>query len=183
MPTIALYGGSFDPPHLAHALVCLYVLETAPVDALWMVPTYRHVFEKDLAPFSDRVRMCERVAQGFGGRVGVSEVEAELDAGESRMLETIFELQRRHPETRFRLVIGADILQDTHRWYRWHEVERAAPPIVVGRSGYSHHAVAGLEMPALSSSDVRKRLRAGQRVEGLVSRAVIEYIGQAGLYR
>ena len=42
MTAIALFGGSFNPPHVAHQLVALYVLETQPIDELWFVPTYTH---------------------------------------------------------------------------------------------------------------------------------------------
>jgi nicotinate-nucleotide adenylyltransferase len=48
MTTVGLYGGSFNPPHVAHQLVALYVLETQPIDELWFVPTYHHPFGKAL---------------------------------------------------------------------------------------------------------------------------------------
>ena len=43
---VALFGGSFNPPHVAHQLVALYVLETQPVDELWLIPCFQHPFEK-----------------------------------------------------------------------------------------------------------------------------------------
>ena len=43
--TVAYFGGSFNPPNVAHTLVALYVLETAPVDELWFVPTREGEFE------------------------------------------------------------------------------------------------------------------------------------------
>ena len=75
MPRIALFGGSFNPPHLAHSLVALYVLETAPVDELWITPTFRHAFGKDLASYDDRIAMCELAAAALGPRVRVSRAE------------------------------------------------------------------------------------------------------------
>ncbi len=59
---VAVFGGSFNPPHVAHQFVALYVLETAGVDELWLVPCAKHTFEKLLAPFSHRLRMCELAA-------------------------------------------------------------------------------------------------------------------------
>ena len=49
MTRVALFGGSFNPPHVAHQLVALYILETQDVDELWFVPTYAHPFGKQLA--------------------------------------------------------------------------------------------------------------------------------------
>ncbi len=55
MTRVALFGGSFNPPHVAHELVALYVLETQPIDELWFLPVYHHVFDtkQGLAPFED----------------------------------------------------------------------------------------------------------------------------------
>src|SRR5262245_50635237 len=79
MTRIALFGGSYDPPHIAHQMAALYVLETQPVDELWIVPTYVHPFEtKHLLPFKHRVEMCKLMAAPLGDRVTVSKIEEEL---------------------------------------------------------------------------------------------------------
>jgi len=52
MPEVALFGGSFDPPHVGHLLAAAYVLATEPVDELWFVPVLQHPFDKPLvAPY------------------------------------------------------------------------------------------------------------------------------------
>lgn len=184
--TIGLFGGSFNPPHVAHEMVCLYVLETAAVDQVWMVPTWNHPFQKDLAPFEDRFAMCERAAEIFAGRVVVSRIEEELGREQSRTLDTIEALYARSGDVALRLVVGADILGETDKWHRWDEITRLAPPIVVGRPGYADPEPEddiAFEMPAISSTEVRKRLRAGKSAVPLVSRAVMEYIAGRGLYR
>src|SRR3954464_13123296 len=84
---VALFGGSFNPPHIAHELAALYVLETALVDALWFVPAYEHAFGKPLAPFDDRMAMCELVAAALGPRARVSDVERAI-GGRSLTLRT-----------------------------------------------------------------------------------------------
>jgi len=66
MTAIALFGGSFNPPHVAHQMVALFVLETAPVDELWITPTYRHAFSKQLVDYEHRIAMCELMALGDG---------------------------------------------------------------------------------------------------------------------
>ena len=163
-------------------MVCLFVLETCEVDELWMVPTYHHAFAKELVSFEHRMRMCELAAAQFGPRVVVSDIERTLDAEVSRTLYTIEALYASHPEISLRLVVGADILAETDKWHRWDEVRRLAPPIVVGRGGYSDHDK-GLDMPEVSSSEIRQRLRSGHSALPLVSRAVMNYIAEQGLYR
>src|SRR5262245_38986622 len=104
--TVALFGGSFNPPHVAHQILALYVLETAPVDELWMFPAYRHPFAKALVDFEHRFAMCEQMARPLGPRVSVSRIEQELAAEVSRTYDTVVALASRTPDARFRLVVG-----------------------------------------------------------------------------
>jgi nicotinate-nucleotide adenylyltransferase len=185
----AILGGSFNPPHLGHQMICLWALSTEQVDEVWIVPCFAHPFRKQLQPFADRVAMCERAAAVLPvGRVRVSRVEEEL-GGESRTLYTIQHLVAQHPGTRFRLLIGADILAERAEWHRWGEIERLAPPIVIGRAGYESllggAAAAGAEvpvLPAISSTLIRERLARGEEVAALLPAAVLAYIRERGLY-
>jgi len=176
---VALFGGSFNPPHLAHQLVGLYVLETEPVDELWLVPCFKHPFDKALEAFQDRLNMCELAAEALGARVRVSDVEGRL-GGESRTLRTIKAVQAEFPEHALSLVLGGDLLPELPAWYGAEELQRLVKLIVVGRAG--HGGGSGLEMPAVSSTEVRGRLSSGQRVEHLVPRSVLDYIRQRKLY-
>src|SRR6185436_15273951 len=101
---VALYGGSFNPPHVAHQLAALYVLETQPVDELWFVPCFKHPFEKALEPFEDRLEMCRRAVAPLGPRARVSDVEGRL-GGESKTLRTVNELLRQSPGLELHLVV------------------------------------------------------------------------------
>jgi nicotinate-nucleotide adenylyltransferase len=176
---VALYGGSFNPPHVAHQLAALYVLETEPVDELWLVPCFKHPFEKALAPFEDRLEMCARAAQALGPRAKVSDVEGKL-GGESRTLRTVTALQADHPGIELSLIIGADLLRELPSWYGADELQRQVRLIVVGRAGFDGGA--GPAMPAVSSSEVRERLAAGRPVEHLLPRSVLDYVRQRKLY-
>jgi nicotinate-nucleotide adenylyltransferase len=187
-PTYALFGGSFNPPHVAHVLAATWALETQAVDGAVVVPCFRHPFDKQLASFDDRLKMCQRAFAPLGGRVVVSTVERDRDAGDgtpSRTLDTIVALGERWPGVRFRLIIGADILPERHKWWRWDEVERLAPPIVIGRQGFSAPPELGelVDMPGISSTEVRARLGRGEAVDQLVPRAVLEYIFSRSLYQ
>jgi len=180
---VAIFGGSFNPPHVAHQMVALYVLETAPVDGLWFVPCFRHPFDKPLAPFEDRFVMCERAVVALGSRVRVSDIERDI-GGESRTLRTVRRLQALHPEHAFSLVIGGDLVAEVPTWYGGAELQASVPFVVVGRGGAGPGAGRGaVAMPEVSSTEVRQALRDGKSVEGLVPRAVLDYIYERGLYK
>lgn len=203
MTRIALFGGSFNPPHVAHQLVALYVLETQPVDELWFVPVFAHVFGKPQAPYDDRVAMCELAAAALGDRARVSRAEEELArapgfAG-SRTLDLVEHLIAADPTRELRLVVGADILGETHRWHRWDAVVAAAPLIVIGRAGHPlppGSVATGVTMPEISSTSIRAALaamrpeqRAAVRQGGapgavgsLVPASVLRYIAERDLY-
>jgi nicotinate-nucleotide adenylyltransferase len=180
---VALFGGSFNPPHAAHQLVALYVLETRAVDQLWLIPCFQHPFEKSLEPFADRMRMCELAAAALGPRARVSDVEGRL-GGESRTLRTVQTLRAEHPGDEFSLVIGSDLQGETSGWYGAGELQKTVPFIVVGRGGHAAPGDSGtaVVMPAVSSTEVRERLRSGRPVDEMVPGAVLDYIRQRGLY-
>ncbi len=180
---VALLGGSFNPPHVAHLMAAYWTLATQPVSEVWLLPAWRHPFGKALAPFADRVRMCELAARGVRG-VAVCTAEAELagDPLAGKTARTLEHLVAKHPTHDFSLVVGADILPDTGKWYRWDRVEALARVVVVGREGYP--PVPGAPtLPAVSSTEIRARIARGEDVSGLVPRKVREYIDERGLYR
>lgn len=203
MTRVALFGGSFNPPHVAHQLVALYVLETQPVDELWFVPTYVHVFGKALAPYEDRIAMCARAAAALGPRVRVDRSEETLAqrpgfAG-SRTLDLLTHLAQAHPDVALRLVVGTDILGESAKWHRWDDVVAAAPLIVIGRTGHAlpaGSAATGVAMPEVSSTAIRAALAAltpteraalgqgdgGGALGSLLPRAVLRYIAERDLY-
>ena len=188
--TVALFGGSFNPIHIAHSLVVIYLLETEIVDEVWMVPTFSHVFGKELIAFSHRKRMCEISAANLGAlseKIKVLSIEEELAAeskgAPSRTLDTIAELKKRHPNHKLRLVVGTDILSETDKWHRWDDVCKEAPPIVIGRLGADEvRRNVPVTMPDISSSSVRFALKNKQSAEELLSRAVLRYIEENRLY-
>ena len=178
--TIAVYGGSFDPPHIAHALVAAWVLGSSGVDRMIVVPTFDHPLKQTTrTPYRHRIAMAELAFAPFR-RLTVSRIEEELE--ESRTLYTLEALTRTHPSAAFRLVIGADILAQTGRWHRWDEVVALAPPLVVGRQGYPPPGDCPVELPDISSTDLRARLSGGRSVRGRMSPEVVRYAMRNGLY-
>jgi nicotinate-nucleotide adenylyltransferase len=179
---VAVFGGSFNPPHVAHVLACRVVAERDDVDRVLVVPAFRHPFAKELAPFDDRVTMCELAMRGLP-QVDVSRIEEEL-GGESRTLRTLESLATRNPTWHLRLVIGADILAETPKWFGFDAIKKLAPPIVLGRVGVDAQGVEPSVLPAVSSTAVREAVARSSwdEVERLVPADVAAYIRQRGLY-
>jgi nicotinate-nucleotide adenylyltransferase len=199
---VALFGGSFNPPHVGHVLGVVYALATAPIDDVLVVPVYRHPFSKHLAPFADRLAML-RLALEWLPHVTVSTVEEEL-GGESRTLRTIEHLAATQPGWSLRLLVGSDVLADLPKWHRWDRIAAHAPPLVLGRAGVDVSdpsvtwvGVADADdakgaptdappslLPRVSSTEIRDALAAGdvRSVRPLLPTKVLEHILAHGLY-
>jgi nicotinate-nucleotide adenylyltransferase len=79
-------------------------------------------------------------------------------------------------------VVGADIVADTPKWYRFDRVRELARVVVVGRAGEAAFAD-GPALPDVSSTEVRERLGRGEDVSALVPTKVLDYIRERGLYQ
>ena len=182
-PIVAVFGGSFNPPHLAHVLALAVVHARFNVDRILVVPTYQHPFAKQLAPFEDRVKMCE-LAMGFLPRVEISRIEEEL-GGESKTLRTLEKLQEHHPGKQLRLMMGADIIVESAKWHRFDRIKELAPPIVLGRVGVSYEGAPAPVLPNISSTEVRRAFTTNEMtsvLEELVPRTVVDYARARSLY-
>jgi nicotinate-nucleotide adenylyltransferase len=182
---VALFGGSFNPPHVAHILGAAYLLSVPAFDRVLVVPVYEHAFDKSLAPFDDRVEMC-RLALSWLPGVEVSRVEERL-ARPSRTLNTVEHLLQAHPDWQLRLVVGADVLAEVDKWYRFEDVQRLAPVYALGRAGGEVPGPRPV-LPDVSSTEVRRLLASAdpddaRTLDALLPRAVHDYILRRGLYR
>lgn len=181
MNRLAIFGGSFNPPHLGHVLAATWVLSTARVSRLMVIPALTHAFGKDLAAFPHRRRMAELAFGGLEG-VEVSDLEARME-GPSYTVHTLERLAEEHSGMQLGLVIGTDLVEQIPDWHEGHRIEELAELIVVGRGGHADDAARELVIPEVSSSEVRRRLAEGQSVDSLVPWRVRDYITEHGLYR
>ncbi len=179
---VAVFGGSFNPPHVAHVLACALLGALYELDQVLVVPTYKHPFAKSLAPFPERMKMCELAMAGLR-HVEVSSVEEDI-GGESRTLHTLERLKENHPDWALRLVIGADILAEAPRWFGFDAIVKIAPPIVLSRAGVDAPGSGPPLLPEVSSTQVRAAIAQGRFDElgQLVPHLVLAYIRARGLY-
>ncbi len=182
---MALVGGSFNPPHLGHVLLAAAAMARAEPDEVWLVPAWRHVFGKVLAPFEARLRMVELAVDPLGSRFRASRIEAEAAAWGSSgsTIELLEWLRGRNPTHRYLLVLGADVWAERDRWRRFGEIESLVEILLVNREGQPGLAGAGPPLPAISSTEVRRRLAAGEPLDGLLPASVERYAREHALYR
>jgi nicotinate-nucleotide adenylyltransferase len=184
---VAIFGGSFNPPHVAHVLAAALVVATHDIDRLLVVPTFQHPFAKELAPFEARVTMCE-LAMGNLPRVEISRVEADL-GGESKTLFTLQHLQKLNPNWRMQLVMGGDLVSESSKWHRFEDIKKIAPPLVIGRAGFADAKFASEAppvslLPEISSTEIRKKIAAQKwdELAELVPKSVLDFIRAEHLY-
>lgn len=175
---VGFFGGSFNPPHLGHLLCAIHALKTFELDEVWFVPVWRHRFEKRLAPYKDRVKMCELLTKGFRSHLKVSTFEGDRKT-KGKTLDTLLALRKKHPHCHFSLIIGSDILKETKKWHRFSQIKDRFGVLVVPRGRANDGRLA---IPDISSREIRRGLRSRQLLGELLTPAVAAHIHEKKLY-
>jgi len=187
---IGILGGSFNPPHVGHALLAHAILATEPIDQLWVLPVAQHPFGKGSVDFAHRVAMCELAFKNLAGRVRVVELEKYLPTP-SYTVQTLTALKALRPGIDLSLIIGSDIIPELPRWREPEQLPFLSKMIVVPRQGapeieppsdLSIKIYQGFRLPKVSSSAIAKALSTGDNVDGLLDLRVVEYIRNNKLY-
>lgn len=188
-----IFGGTFDPPTVAHLIGAEWAFDALGLDELWFVPAGMNPFKVDehVTPAQVRLAMLH-AALGDPPRFGVSTLEIERE-GPSYMIDTVEELKRRHPDRRFVLIQGVDSLVDLPKWHRYEDLMDTVDIAILNRPGFDmervhpelRKRVTYIEMPSLemSSTLVRSRVREGRSVHYMVPEEVERIIEGRGLYR
>ncbi|RAI00770.1 nicotinic acid mononucleotide adenylyltransferase [Acuticoccus sediminis] len=147
---IALFGGSFNPPHGGHRAVADAALRRLGVDRVWWMVTPGNPLKstKELLPLAERIRLTEAIADH--PRMTVTAFEAA--AGIRYSADAILYLKRRFPAVRFIWLMGADNLATLHRWQEWKLIMRSVPVAVVDRPGASLAAISSTAARAFASA-------------------------------
>ena len=188
---IGLFGGTFDPVHNAHVALAKEALATLGLDELRWIPAGQP-WQKagTLTAAEHREAMVRLVIEGEP-RFSLDRREL-LRNGPSYTLDTVRELQAELPGASFFLLIGADQYGTLHTWRGWPELLGRVTLAVANRPGFAPpvHAdvlrhpqrVVPLPMLEISSTDIRRRVAAGEVISELVPPAVARYIARHGLY-
>ena len=130
---IGIFGGAFDPPHLAHRALAQAALEQLGLDVLHIMPTgWAWHKARVLSAAEHRVAMCE-LAFGDLPRTHIDTRETTRQ-GPSYTADTLVELAREYPGGLLYLVLGADQLLAFKSWVRWPEVLQRAQLAVASRA-------------------------------------------------
>jgi nicotinate-nucleotide adenylyltransferase len=188
---IGIFGGTFDPVHSAHVEVAESVRRVLALDRMLLVVAnqpWQKEGERCLTPAEDRYAM---VVAAVEDRPDLEASRLEIDrGGPSYTIDTVRQLKEADPGADLVLVVGADVVPTLGTWQDEPALRQEVTLAVVGRPGAPRMEPAPgwrtVQVPVapsdLSSTDLRRRLEAGERVDGLVPEAVIRCIEQRGLY-
>jgi nicotinate-nucleotide adenylyltransferase len=199
---IGVFGGTFDPVHLAHLILAEQCREKGWLDQVLFVPAARppHKQERVLTPFAQRVEMLQLATSGQPA-FRVDELEKDRP-GPSYTVETLDQIHQRNPPAQLFLLIGGDTLHELPTWYQPALILARANLLVTARPGATilseaelrerislppeaplHIEVVPVPLIAIASTDLRQRVREGRSIRYLVPRAVDAYIQDKQLYK
>ncbi len=120
MEKIAVYGGSFDPPHEGHRLLADNLVKYCGADRVIVIPAAMSPFkETSGASANDRLEMC-RLA--FNDPLyEVSDIEINR-GGKSYTIDTLTEIKKSNPNSELYFFVGDDMLLSFDRWYRYNDI-------------------------------------------------------------
>ena len=194
---VGILGGTFNPPHLAHLVCAQEAHRELGLDRVLLIPArippHKPVEHEPGA--GHRLALCRLAIEG-DERFEVSDLELRRD-GPSYTVDTLEQLTSSVSQPELFLIVGGDIAVGLPRWREPERVLQLATLAIGKRQGTARSAVEKaldtlrggdrarfFTMPRIgvSSTMIRRRVRAGQPVRYLIPDAVAEYIEHHDLY-
>lgn len=198
---IALFGGTFDPPHRGHLAIAAAAANAFDLDRVLFAPAGRQPLKRKggASAFADRVAMVE-LACATDVRFAVSLVDAPYEDGTPNYTVDALVLLRSTMRTNARLfnLVGADSFLHVRQWREPDRLLELAEWIVVSRPGFPLHGLEGMKLTPeqrervhvlegvhedVAATHLRERLEAGGCCTDVLPEAVSDYIQRHGLYR
>jgi nicotinate-nucleotide adenylyltransferase len=188
---IGVMGGTFDPVHHGHLVAASEVAHNFALDEVIFVPTGQP-YQKEarvVSPAEDRYLMTV-IATASNPRFSVSRVDIDRP-GPTYTIDTLRELHAAGPDDELFFITGADALAEILTWHAVDELFTLAhfvgctrPGHRLSGAGLPEDKVSLVEIPALaiSSTECRARVVAGEPVWYLVPDGVVQYIAKRRLY-
>jgi nicotinate-nucleotide adenylyltransferase len=192
MKRVGLFGGSFVPVHNTHVALARLALEQLHLDEVRWIPAGQP-WQKTrvLASGADREAMV-RLAIAGEPRFTLDRIELRRH-GVTFTLDTVRLLAAAEPASEWFLILGQDQYATLHTWRDWRELVALvtlaianrpdAEPTVNAHIAKMPHQIVMLPMMDVSSTEVRRRVAAGEPIADLVPDAVARYIERRQLYR
>ncbi|MDX6676593.1 MAG: nicotinate-nucleotide adenylyltransferase [Solirubrobacteraceae bacterium] len=199
MARVGIFGGTFNPPHVAHLVCASEAAAQLRLDRVLLTPVCLppHKQPRKDPGAGERLELCRRAAAG-DERLDVCDVEV-ARGGPSYTADTLRELRELLPGDELTLILGGDVALGLASWREPEVVLELATLAVAERAGAAradiaarlseafgeHPALRFFEMPRIdvSSSEIRARVAEGRPIRYLVPDAVLERIERSGLYR
>ncbi len=194
---IGILGGSFDPPHSGHHYLGVCLREKLRLDKLLIIPAGQppHKEKRIRISDEDRLRLCQLVFPENYFQISQIEMKRE---GKSYTIDTLTELRKELRRDELFLLVGADMLLYFDRWYRWRDILANCTLCAIARDNehdaqqlrrYADEVLGGhkvqiLSVPPLpvSSTEIRRKIAAGESIDGLMPPQAAAYIKQKRLY-
>lgn len=186
---IGVMGGTFDPIHNGHLVAASEVASAFKLDEVVFVPTGSPYLKDNVTPAEHRYLMTV-IATASNPRFKVSRIDIDR-GGDTYTVDTLTEMQELYPGAELIFISGADAIAQILSWKEVEKLWSLAHFVAVSRPGHKltipespAGSISTLEIPALaiSSTDVRARVRAGYPVWYLVPDGVVQYIAKNSLY-
>ena len=135
---IAIFGGSFDPPHIGHQTIIKKVLKKLDIDLLIVVPAYLNPLKiKSFLDAKTRFKLLKKLLSKKE-KVKVSSFEIKRERA-VYSIETIKYMKEKYKPEKIYLIIGADNYKSFHLWDSYKEIEKLVTLVVVTRDGIKHN--------------------------------------------
>lgn len=201
---IGILGGSFDPPHNGHLHVAKMLLKQKLCQKVIFMPCFKHPFDKQLSKADHRLIMTKLLEKN---NTKVSDIE--IKRGRiSYSIDTLNALRNQSPKDKLVWILGEDQIESFKKWKAWREIieqfglivvprqarpPRGSPPVtpevtegLLGGEITNRYlkgvAFAHFKPLNISSSEIRKRIKEGLKIDGLVPKEVERYIIKHKLY-
>lgn len=187
---IGLFFGSFNPIHQGHLILANYMLEYSDLERIWFVisPHNPHKEKNSLLAEHHRYAMVE-LAIADHPKMKASSIEFKLPQP-SYTVHTLAYLKEKYPDHQFSLLLGADNLENFHKWKNYEEILANHRLYVYPRAGHSggklaaHGQVTSVNAPEmeLSSTMIRAGIQAKKDLRFFMPPAVWEYLQEMHFY-
>ena len=190
---VGVFGGAFDPPHLAHVALARAAVDQLQLDELRIFPTGDAWHKANvLSPAAHRLAMA-RIAFGELPNTVVDDRELRRP-GPTYTIDTLRELKAQQPQAELFLIMGEDQAVSLTHWREWQAIPALATICMAARACTDADAPralpAGAELKLLrlpempeSATEVRERVAAHEGIDHLVPPGVARYIDQHSLYQ
>jgi nicotinate-nucleotide adenylyltransferase len=131
LQTIAIFGGSFDPPHTGHVKIVSEALKTLPITKLFIVPTYLNPF-KDTAHANADTRFLWLKKLFTCNKVEILDYEVKQHRPVPT-IETVKYLLQTYKIQKIFLIIGTDNYKNIHKWDKYEELTSLVEFVVATR--------------------------------------------------